>query len=213
MGAACASSQQTTSSESLSSRSSTTGGLSTSSWSMIFLSSLAMACEVPEALPREEDFFYWLDVVFLVAFGIEALMKIVAFGFLFGRNHYLHDAWNCMDFLIVVMSFFGVALATLNVEGLGIFRIMRTLRPLRFLSESAPAQGGRECPPKVSARPRERCRRQHHILCHLRHPIHAALHGKVPLLQLRPLLRQHQWHGPLLPSPDQAALCGIRGSR
>ena len=43
-------------------------------------------------------------------------MKIVAFGFLFGRNHYLHDAWNCMDFLIVVMSFFGVALATLNVE-------------------------------------------------------------------------------------------------
>lgn len=101
---------------------------------LIFLSSLAMACEVPRPSPREEDFFYWLDVVFLVAFGIEALMKIVAFGFLFGRNHYLHDAWNCMDFLIVVMSFFGVALATLNVEGLSIFRIMRTLRPLRFLS-------------------------------------------------------------------------------
>ncbi|QDZ24407.1 ion transport protein [Chloropicon primus] len=101
---------------------------------LILISSIAMACEVPRPSEKEKNFFYVLDVVFLVIFGLEAMMKITAFGFVFGKNHYIHDAWNCLDFLIVLMSFFGVALATLNVEGLSIFRVMRTLRPLRFLS-------------------------------------------------------------------------------
>ena len=100
---------------------------------LILLSSIAMACEVPRPSEKEKDFFAILDVVFLVAFGVEALMKIIAHGFLFGKRHYLHDAWNIMDFFIVLMSFFGVALATLGIQGLSIFRVMRTLRPLRFL--------------------------------------------------------------------------------
>ncbi len=100
---------------------------------LILCSSVAMACEVPRPSKGEEKFFNILDIFFLVVFALEALMKIISFGFVFGKNHYLHDAWNVLDFIIVLMSFLGVALATLNVEGLSIFRVMRTLRPLRFL--------------------------------------------------------------------------------
>ena len=45
------------------------------------------------------------DIVFTSIFTLEALLKIIYFGFLFnGKNSYLRLSWNIMDFFIVAFS-------------------------------------------------------------------------------------------------------------
>ena len=39
---------------------------------------------------------------FLVIFCVEALLKIVALGFILHRGSYLRNVWNIMDFVVVV---------------------------------------------------------------------------------------------------------------
>lgn len=43
------------------------------------------------------------EVIFLVVFVMESLSKMIAFGFINGKNAYLKDTWNCFDFVIVVL--------------------------------------------------------------------------------------------------------------
>lgn len=48
---------------------------------------------------------YYLDLTLTIIFIIEALVKIIAFGFLFnGNESYLRSPWNIMDFVIVGFS-------------------------------------------------------------------------------------------------------------
>ena len=42
------------------------------------------------------------EVYFLVIFCIEALLKIVALGFILHKGAYLRNVWNIMDFIVVV---------------------------------------------------------------------------------------------------------------
>ncbi|VDQ01030.1 unnamed protein product [Trichobilharzia regenti] len=42
------------------------------------------------------------ETYFLIIFCVEALLKIVALGFLFHRKAYLRNIWNIMDFIVVV---------------------------------------------------------------------------------------------------------------
>jgi hypothetical protein len=44
------------------------------------------------------------ELAFLVVFTIEALLKILAYGFVLDRNTYIRDPWNILDFIVV---FFG----------------------------------------------------------------------------------------------------------
>lgn len=37
-----------------------------------------------------------------IIFIIEFLVKILAMGFVFGKNSYLKDLWNILDFIIVI---------------------------------------------------------------------------------------------------------------
>ena len=48
-------------------------------------------------------------IIFSLVFTLESIIKIIALGFIFGKNTYLRDPWNVMDFLIVItalMDFF-----------------------------------------------------------------------------------------------------------
>lgn len=45
-----------------------------------------------------------VDPIFTVMFVIECVLKIIAMGFFFGHNTYLSDAWNWLDFIVVVTS-------------------------------------------------------------------------------------------------------------
>jgi hypothetical protein len=42
--------------------------------------------------------------VFLVLYTGEMVLKILGLGFIFGKNTYLKDSWNVLDFVIVVTS-------------------------------------------------------------------------------------------------------------
>ena len=43
----------------------------------------------------------YVDNAFSVVFIIEATLKIITSGFVFGKDTYLRDSWNLMDFIIV----------------------------------------------------------------------------------------------------------------
>ena len=42
-----------------------------------------------------------LDWIFLFLYTAEMTLKIMGFGFIFGKNAYLRDYWNVLDFIIV----------------------------------------------------------------------------------------------------------------
>jgi len=79
---------------------------------MIILNSITMAC----VDYRQVDSNYepistdsWrnrtieiAEVVFMVIFIFECVMKIIAFGLIGGREAYLKSSWNAFDFIIVM---------------------------------------------------------------------------------------------------------------
>lgn len=45
-----------------------------------------------------------VEYVFLVIFTVEAMMKIIADGFILHAGAYLRNGWNILDFVIVVIG-------------------------------------------------------------------------------------------------------------
>jgi len=46
-----------------------------------------------------------LEYVFVVIFTLEAIMKVVAYGFVFHPGAYLRNGWNVLDFVIVIIGY------------------------------------------------------------------------------------------------------------
>jgi len=66
----------------------------------------------------------------------EALLKIIAYGFLFTERAYLKNGWNQLDFAIVLVSVTVIAAEVLDIEALAplkSLRVLRALRPLRLV--------------------------------------------------------------------------------
>ena len=89
-----------------------------------------MAMDDPNAEPSDDEKI--VELTFLVIFTIEALFKIVALGFVLEINTYLRDAWNVLDFIVVIIGWVGQAGAGSNVSAL---RTIRLLRPLRTINK------------------------------------------------------------------------------
>ncbi|XP_066528429.1 calcium channel, voltage-dependent, L type, alpha 1S subunit, a [Hoplias malabaricus] len=89
-----------------------------------------------------------LEYIFLIIFTLECFLKIVAYGLLFHTDAYLRNCWNILDFVIVTMGLFTIAVdfinniigveATAEQKGGGFdmkaLRAFRVLRPLRLVS-------------------------------------------------------------------------------
>jgi len=45
-----------------------------------------------------------IEYVFLVIFTLEAIMKVVAYGFVLHPGAYLRNGWNMLDFFIVTVG-------------------------------------------------------------------------------------------------------------
>merc|ERR1711871_792049 len=76
-----------------------------------------------------------LDKIIVVLFVLEMVCKVIALGFVFGKDAYLRNGWNCLDFFLVMLSI--VLLASEGNESLAALRslrALRALRPLRVLS-------------------------------------------------------------------------------
>ena len=68
------------------------------------------------------------------------ILRVLSNGLLFGQDTYLHTGWNVMDGLLVIISIVDLSTmhrnpdsdATTNLFSmLRVFRLLRTLRPLR----------------------------------------------------------------------------------
>lgn len=74
------------------------------------------------------------EYFFIVVFTIEAMLKIIAYGFAFHPGAYLRNGWNILDFSIVIIGFLTLIFEKyieLDVKALRAFRV---LRPLRVVS-------------------------------------------------------------------------------
>ena len=74
-----------------------------------------------------------IDVVFSLIFLVECIIKVISMGFMLGhKKTYIRDAWNIMDFLIVIISVVSFA-PGVDQSSLKALRTARILRPLRSL--------------------------------------------------------------------------------
>jgi hypothetical protein len=74
-----------------------------------------------------DDTFNWL-------FILEMTVKLISLGLCMDDGSYLRDEWNQLDFFIVTSSIFDMALANLDIPVIKILRMLRALRPLRFIT-------------------------------------------------------------------------------
>jgi hypothetical protein len=77
-----------------------------------------------------------LDYFFTVAFIIEMSIKLIALGLIMDDGSYLRDNWNRLDFFIVLSSIVEICFQGIDLPIIKIFRMLRTLRPLRFISHN-----------------------------------------------------------------------------
>lgn len=61
-------------------------------------------------------------------------LKIVAYGFYFGKNAYLTDSWNIVDLVIIVTGYLPYVVNS-NSVNLSALRSLRVLRPLKSISK------------------------------------------------------------------------------
>ena len=71
-----------------------------------------------------------IEGYFTIAFIIEALTKIMAFGFINGKNAYLQEGWNWLDFIVVCASLLEMFPSMKQMSGLRTFRLFKPLKTL-----------------------------------------------------------------------------------
>ena len=77
-----------------------------------------------------------LDLIFTSIFFLEFLVKSVAFGLVKDRMSYLQDNWNKLDFIVVLLSIIDLSVNSIDLPVIKIFRLLRTLRPLRLINHN-----------------------------------------------------------------------------
>jgi hypothetical protein len=74
------------------------------------------------------------DYVFQGLYTVEMIFKICGLGFVFNKGSYMRDAWNILDFVIVVSGYatflIGSGGGGTNISALRSFRVLRPLRTI-----------------------------------------------------------------------------------
>ena len=70
------------------------------------------------------------ELFFIITFTIEATVKVLGMGFILGKGSYLRNAWNWLDFVVVIASLLTFLPQFSNISGLRTFRLFRPLRNL-----------------------------------------------------------------------------------
>ena len=83
----------------------------------------------------------WSDIAFAVVFSIEAMIKIIADGFLLTPNAYIRNVWNDIDFFVLLTLWINVVADLADRGGLSrAFRAFKALRALRLVNISETAR-------------------------------------------------------------------------
>ncbi|KRX06412.1 hypothetical protein PPERSA_05025 [Pseudocohnilembus persalinus] len=98
--------------------------------SIIILNCIMNALDNPLSNPDKayKQILKNLDYIVTFIYTVEAIIKIIAYRFIVGRFAYIRDAWNCIDFCVLLIS-----LSSYGTDnGLGIFKALRALRLLKI---------------------------------------------------------------------------------
>ena len=95
---------------------------------IIILSSICLALDNPLLDPEtwRVKVLFNINIVFTIIFTLEMIAKILAYGFILSSNAYLKNAWNLLDFIVVMISI-------LDLVNLGPGQVLRAVRTLRIL--------------------------------------------------------------------------------
>ena len=97
----------------------------------ILVSSVILALDKPTLDPNstEKAIIFWIDIVTIVVFTAECLMKIFTYGFIMnGPYSYLKDLWDALDFIILTFSYLCLTSWAESFKVVKTFRILRSLR-------------------------------------------------------------------------------------
>ena len=107
---------------------------------LIGLNSLILALDEPQLDdPYQVNTHQLLVTIISAIFIVEAIAKIIVLGFVLGKDTYLRDPWNILDFTIVsfsVLNWILDSFSNISVSFLRGFRALRALRPLRMVSKN-----------------------------------------------------------------------------
>jgi hypothetical protein len=90
-----------------------------------------------------------IDYVVTGVFTIEALFKIITYGFVVNKQSYLRNPWNIIDFIVVFSALLSNTLTSVAflsyIKIIRVVRIARVLRPLRLVSKYRDLQVATTC--------------------------------------------------------------------
>ena len=85
---------------------------------LIGINSLLLALDEPELVdPYQKQSIELMITVISSIFIVEAVIKIIVMGFIFGKKAYLKDNWNILDFLIVFFTVLNWVLESAYSDG------------------------------------------------------------------------------------------------
>jgi hypothetical protein len=90
---------------------------------------------------QERGFLTYTNYGFTFVFAVEMTIKVLAKGLLIGKHAYLKSGWNVMDGFLVFISLTDIVISLTASSSprifgiLRVFRLLRTLRPLRYVLE------------------------------------------------------------------------------
>uniref|UniRef100_A0A8C5RAA8 Sodium channel protein n=1 Tax=Leptobrachium leishanense TaxID=445787 RepID=A0A8C5RAA8_9ANUR len=106
---------------------------------LICLNMVTMMIETDEQSDEMENNLYWINVIFIILFTGEFLLKLISL-----RHYYFTIGWNIFDFVVVILSIVGMFLADM-IENYFVsptlFRVIRLARIGRILRLIKGAKG------------------------------------------------------------------------
>ena len=75
-----------------------------------------------------------IGVAFSYVFTVELVVKVIAMGFFIHRKSYLRDAWNWLDFIVVITGIIELAAGDEGAASVRALRVLRVLRPLKSIN-------------------------------------------------------------------------------
>eukprot|EP00064_Thunnus_orientalis_P012893 superscaffoldBa00002031_g12929 len=106
---------------------------------LIWLNMVAMMVETAEQSPRKKNILYNVNLVFIILFTGECLLKMISL-----RQYYFTNGWNIFDFIVVILSIIGTFLSDLietYFVSPTLFRVIRLARIGRILRLIKSAKG------------------------------------------------------------------------
>ena len=72
--------------------------------------------------------------IFSYIFTAECLFKVISMGFFVHSNAYLRDAWNWLDFIVVITGIIELVVGDKGASSVRALRVLRVLRPLKSIN-------------------------------------------------------------------------------